>query len=126
MDRPVPDPFEPFRLDGSVALVTGASGGLGERFAYVLDAAGASLVLSARRRDRLEEVASRCRDARVVTCDLADASSADALAASALEHFGGVDVLVNNAGAAQATPAFTEDMDECDGCSRSTWCRSTG
>lgn len=52
------DPLAPFRIDGKVAIVTGASSGLGARFARVLDAAGANVVLVARRRERLEELAS--------------------------------------------------------------------
>src|SRR5215218_8417209 len=55
-DAPL-DPLAAFRLDGRVAIVTGASSGLGERFAKVLDAAGAKVVLVARRKERLEALA---------------------------------------------------------------------
>ncbi|MGH9033566.1 MAG: SDR family NAD(P)-dependent oxidoreductase, partial [Acidimicrobiia bacterium] len=57
------DPLASFRLDGRVAIVTGASSGLGARFARVLDAAGASLMLAARRLDRLEKLAGELTDA---------------------------------------------------------------
>ena len=49
------DPLSLFRLDGKVAVVTGASSGLGERFARVLDAVGARVVVAARRAERLEQ-----------------------------------------------------------------------
>ena len=106
------DPFAPFRLDDKVAIVTGASAGLGARFARVLDAAGASVVLAARRTDRLEALASELRDAHVVACDLSLEGAATSLVAATLAHFGRVDVLVNNAGTSQPTPAFDETTDK--------------
>jgi NAD(P)-dependent dehydrogenase (short-subunit alcohol dehydrogenase family) len=105
------DPLAAFRLDGKVAIVTGASAGLGARFARVLDAAGARVVLAARRVDRLEALASELRDAHVVECDLAETGAPAALVAAALDHFGRVDVLVNNAGRSEPTPALDEPTD---------------
>lgn len=69
----------------------------------MLDAAGASLVLVARRRERLETLAGSLRDARVVVCDVADRRAAEGLVAEAAAHFGRIDIVVNNAG-------FTRDM----------------
>src|SRR4029453_18253728 len=66
------DPLSAFRLDGRVAIVTGASSGLGARFARVLDAAGARVVLAARRRERLEGLAADLTDAIPVACDLSE------------------------------------------------------
>ena len=106
------DPLSTFRLDGKVAVVTGASAGLGARFARVLDAAGADIVISARRVERLEQLASELRNPHVVPCDLAEDGAAEALVASALAHFGRVDVLVNNAGMSEPTPAFDETTDK--------------
>ncbi len=106
------DPLEPFRLDGRVALVTGASSGLGARFARVLDAAGARVVLAARRVDRLDELATDLTDAVVVPCDLADPAAAYALVETALARAGAVDVLVNNAGITNVAPAADESMDD--------------
>jgi hypothetical protein len=98
-NAPVPvDPFSPFRLDGRVALVTGASSGLGERFARVLHAAGATVVVSARRADRLEALAGELDGAIPLACDVGDEASVEAMVAAALEAAGRVDVLVNNAG----------------------------
>jgi NAD(P)-dependent dehydrogenase (short-subunit alcohol dehydrogenase family) len=101
------DPLARFRLDGKVALVTGASSGLGARFARVLDAAGARVVLAARRVDRLETLAASLTDAHAVACDLADPAAPAALLRTAIERAGHVDVVVNNAGV-QATTASTE------------------
>jgi NAD(P)-dependent dehydrogenase (short-subunit alcohol dehydrogenase family) len=109
------DPLAPFRLDGKVAIVTGASTGLGARFARVLDAAGARVALAARRVDRLEQVALDLRDAHVVGCDLAEDGAAEALVAATLAHYGRVDVLVNNAGRSAPTPAFDETTEQFAG-----------
>ena len=102
------DPLSPFRLDGKVAVVTGASSGLGARFARVLDGAGASVVLAARRADRLEALASDLADAHPVCCDLSEPGEPAALIAAARGRDGRVDVLVNNAGTSSTTPALDE------------------
>lgn len=92
-----------FDLTGKVALVTGASSGLGVVFARALAEAGASLVLAARRLDRLEEVAQGIREAGhsavAVACDVTDPAQVDAAAQRALDEFGGLDIAVANAGA---------------------------
>jgi hypothetical protein len=105
------DPFAPFRLDDKVAIVTGASAGLGARFARVLDAAGARVVLAARRVERLESLASELRDAHVVACDLSRNGAPESLVSATLAHYGRVDVLVNNAGTSTPTPALEETTD---------------
>jgi NAD(P)-dependent dehydrogenase (short-subunit alcohol dehydrogenase family) len=92
------DPLAPFRLDGRVAIVTGASSGLGRRFARVLDAAGATVVLAARRLERLDALARELRDAHAVECDLAAPDAPADLVATTLRDHGRIDVLVNNAG----------------------------
>ena len=102
------DPLAGFSLEGKVAIVTGASAGLGARFARVLDAAGARIVLAARRVERLEALALELHDALPVACDLADDGAPAALVAAAVAHFGRVDVLVNNAGRSEPTPALDE------------------
>ena len=102
------DPLHAFRLDGKVAIVTGASAGLGARFARVLDAAGARVVVSARRADRLDRLVAELHDAHPVVCDLAEDGAPEALVAAALAHYGRIDVLVNNAGMSDPTPALDE------------------
>src|SRR5215217_3836914 len=92
------DPLSLFRLDGKVAVVTGASSGLGERFARVLDAVGARVVVAARRADRLEALAGDLADPVVVPADLADPADRERLATTVMTTCGRVDVLVNNAG----------------------------
>ena len=105
-----------FRLDGKVAIVTGASSGLGVAFARALAEAGADVVLGARRTDRLADTASLVeaggRRALAVATDVAEPTSCDNLVAAALEQFGHVDVLVNNAGIGTAVPALRETPDQ--------------
>jgi len=91
-------PLDLFRLDGKVALVTGASSGLGERFARVVHAVGADVVLAARRLDRLDRLAEELPGAVAIRADLEDADDRERLVAEATERFGAVDVLINNAG----------------------------
>jgi NAD(P)-dependent dehydrogenase (short-subunit alcohol dehydrogenase family) len=99
-----------FRLDDKVALVTGASSGLGARFSKVLTEAGASVVLAARRIDRLRQLADQLPRALAVQCDVTDETSLTNLVESSLRSFGRIDVLVNNAGVSQAVPAEDESL----------------
>lgn len=104
--------LELFRLDGRVAVVTGASSGLGVAFARGLAEAGCDVVLGARRVDRLgavaDEVARAGRDALAVSVDVTAPEACAALVEAALARYGRIDVLVNNAGMAGAAPATRE------------------
>jgi NADP-dependent 3-hydroxy acid dehydrogenase YdfG len=90
------------KLDGKVAVVTGASSGIGEATAEALAAEGAAVVIAARREDRLAGLVERIRGngGRVLAavCDVTDESQAHGLIQKAVEEFGSVDILVNNAG----------------------------
>lgn len=100
-----------FRLDGRVAVITGASSGLGERFARVLAAAGARVVLAARRLERLERLAGELEDAVAVSCDLSRPEQLETPVQAAVREFGRIDVLVNNAGIERSRPALEESVE---------------
>src|SRR5215211_3255219 len=89
-------------LDGKVAVVTGASSGIGEATAEALAAEGAAVVVAARREERLDELVGRIENSGgrtlAVSCDVTDEGQAHALIQRAEEEFGRVDILVNNAG----------------------------
>ena len=89
-----------FDLTGKVALVTGASGGIGRATAIALAAQGATLILTGRREDALRETAAACGSAacHIITANLGDADSEAAMLAAAEEAAGQIDILVNNAG----------------------------
>ncbi|GAA4546730.1 glucose 1-dehydrogenase [Pseudonocardia xishanensis] len=105
-----------FRLDHRVALVSGASGGLGAGFALALAEAGADVVLAARRLDGLEKTAAAVRErgrrALPVATDVTDPAACQAVAQAAIAEFGRLDVLVNNAGITSVVPALKEDPAE--------------
>ncbi len=101
--------IDKFRLDGRVTLVTGASSGLGARFARVCAGVGSRVVLAARRVDRLEAIADTLDGAVVVPVDLTSPGGPERCVEAALEACGRIDVLVNNAGISQVVPATAMD-----------------
>ncbi|NIB99036.1 SDR family oxidoreductase [Halobacterium sp. R2-5] len=116
------------RLDDQVAIVTGASSGIGEATARILARDGADVVLAARRRGELEAVADDVADehgvdAHVVPTDVTNEDEVEALVDATCEEFGGVDALVNNAGLGVggdvedlSTDGYRQMMDvNCDG-----------
>jgi NAD(P)-dependent dehydrogenase (short-subunit alcohol dehydrogenase family) len=105
-----------FRLEDRVAVVTGASSGLGVAFARAIAEAGGIVALAARRADRLADVAAelRAEGYRVGTyqTDIVDPAQCQGLVDGIMEEFGHIDVLVNNAGLGTAHPALRETPEQ--------------
>lgn len=105
-----------FNLDGKVALITGAGSGLGRQFAVTLADAGASVVLAARRREKLEETAATIKDlggnAICLELDVTDSLSITNCIRETISEVGAPDILVNNAGIAKQ--GYLSDISETD------------
>jgi NADP-dependent 3-hydroxy acid dehydrogenase YdfG len=108
----------PDRLDGTVAIITGASSGIGHSTAVTLAAAGASVAIVARRRDRLDALAAELRDAGgkvlVVEADIAEASAAHDVVERTVAEFGRLDTLVNNAGVMLNGDSIVSPLEDWD------------
>jgi NAD(P)-dependent dehydrogenase (short-subunit alcohol dehydrogenase family) len=105
-----------FRLDGKVAVVTGASSGLGVYFAKALAEAGADVVLGARREHLLKDTGALVEEAgrkyASIKTDVTKPEDCNALIALAIEKFGRVDILVNNAGIGTSLPSVKENTEQ--------------
>ncbi|ADU35048.1 SDR family oxidoreductase [Variovorax paradoxus] len=105
-------------IKGKVAIVTGASSGIGESMARHLAARGAKVVLAARRTDRLDKVVAEIREAGgeavAIATDVSKRADLEKLAAATVETFGRIDVLVNNAGVMPLSPLEKLKVDEWD------------
>jgi NAD(P)-dependent dehydrogenase (short-subunit alcohol dehydrogenase family) len=110
------DACAPFDLTGQVALVTGASRGIGEAIALAFTDAGAKVVISSRRQGPLEDVAAKIRErggeALACAAHVGQSDAVNTLVARAVEHFGGVDIAVNNAA---TNPHFGSLLDADEG-----------
>jgi NADP-dependent 3-hydroxy acid dehydrogenase YdfG len=106
------------RLEGTVALVTGASSGIGQATASALAARGASVALVARRTDRLEELASSIQDnggtALTITADVTNQQEAEQAVTTAVEQLGRLDTVINNAGVMLLGPVVGAPLEEWD------------
>ncbi|WP_205875641.1 SDR family oxidoreductase [Mycobacterium camsae] len=105
-------PHRLFDLTDRIALVTGASSGLGVQFALALQAAGAQVVVAARRSDRLAALCATHQGLTPISCDVASPQSIEAACSEVEERVGEVDILVNNAGT--SIPARAEDENLAD------------
>ncbi len=99
-------------LDGCVAVVTGASSGIGEAIARDLAVHGATVVATARRKDRLDALAASTANVHSIECDVADADSVRSMVAEVMTRFGRIDILVNNAGIGLTGYATQITLDE--------------
>jgi NADP-dependent 3-hydroxy acid dehydrogenase YdfG len=101
------------QLQGTVALVTGASSGIGEATAVALAQRGARVALAARRKDRLQQVAERLGDsALVIEADVSDAEQAGAAVQQTVDELGRLDILINNAGVMLLGPVQDAPLEE--------------
>ncbi|BAY39137.1 short-chain dehydrogenase/reductase SDR [Nostoc sp. NIES-2111] len=99
-------------LKNKVAIITGASSGIGEATAHELDSAGVSLVLTARNQDKLEKLASKLTNATFFASEVTEPDLPQHLLETALNSFGRVDALVNNAGVMVVGTVETIDIEE--------------
>ena len=111
------DALTPFRLDGRVVLVTGASSGLGQHFARLLASVGARIAVAARRADKLQgvvdDIAAAGGEARAFTLDVTDAASVRACL-DAVGAWGVPDVVINNAGVTVTRPLLEQTEEDFD------------
>ena len=102
-----------FSLDGRVAIVTGASSGIGAHLAKVVADAGASVVLAARRIEMLKQVSSEISGpSRIFQCDVADDSELESLVEFVIDTYGRVDICINAAGITSPVAAENEPLNE--------------
>lgn len=100
-----------FDLHGKTAIITGASSGLGEQFARVLNSSGARVILAARSIDKLRALAEELNNAVTIQMDVSDKQSVKSCFAELEQAGEKIDICINNAGIFKATPVFEDDME---------------
>ena len=105
------DPLNVFRLDGKIALVTGASSGIGAQTVKLFSSLGAKVIAAARREDRLQDLANQYPDVIAVRCDVGVEADCKNLVDTIINEYGKIDILINNAGISDPIPALEEDLD---------------
>ncbi len=105
------DPLNVFRLDGKIALVTGASSGIGAQTVKLFSSLGAKVIAAARREDRLQDLANQYPDVMAVRCDVGVEADCKNLVDTIINEYGKIDILINNAGISDPIPALEEDLD---------------
>jgi short-subunit dehydrogenase len=93
-------------VEGKVVLITGASEGIGKETAELLDQKGAKVAVAARSKDKLDQLAEGMNDAFVIPVDMTDNVAITAMIAAVNEHYGRIDILINNAGQALMAPVI--------------------
>ena len=106
------DPLNTFRLDGKVAIVTGASSGIGAQTVKLFSSLGAKVAAAARREDRLQELANQYPNVMAVKCDVGDEADCKNLVDIVIKEYEKIDILINNAGISDPIPALEEDLDQ--------------
>ena len=105
------DPLNVFRLDGKIALVTGASSGIGAQTVKLFSSLGAKVIAAARREDRLQDLANQYPNVMAVKCDVGVEADCKNLVDTIINEYGKIDILINNAGISDPIPALEEDLD---------------
>ena len=106
------DPLNVFRLDGKIALVTGASSGIGAQTVKLFSSLGAKVIAAARREDRLQDLANQYPNVMAVKCDVGVEADCKNLVDTVINEYGKIDILINNAGISDPIPALEEDLDQ--------------
>ncbi len=106
------DPLNVFRLDGKIALVTGASSGIGAQTVKLFSSLGAKVIAAARREDRLQDLANQYPNVMAVKCDVGDEADCKNLVEIVIKEYEKIDILINNAGISDPIPALEEDLDQ--------------
>lgn len=106
------DPLNTFRLDGKVAIVTGASSGIGAQTVKLFSSLGAKVIAAARREDRLQDLANQYPNVMAVKCDVGDEADCKNLVEIVIKEYEKIDILINNAGISDPIPALEEDLNQ--------------
>jgi len=106
------DPLNAFRLDGKVAIVTGASSGIGAQTVKLFSSLGAKVIAAARREDRLHDLANQYPNVMAAKCDVGVEADCKNLVETVIDDYQKIDILINNAGISDPIPALEEDLDQ--------------
>ena len=106
------DPLNAFRLDGKVAIVTGASSGIGAQTVKLFSSLGAKVIAAARREDRLNDLANQYPNVMAAKCDVGVEADCKNLVETVINEYQKIDILINNAGISDPIPALEEDLDQ--------------
>tara|TARA_Y100001970_G_scaffold91077_1_gene114862 strand:+ start:182 stop:949 length:768 start_codon:yes stop_codon:yes gene_type:complete len=106
------DPLSTFRLDEKVAIVTGASSGIGAQTVKLFSSLGAKVIAAARREDRLQDLANQYPNVMAVKCDVGDEADCKNLVENVIKEHEKIDILINNAGISDPIPALEEDLNQ--------------